>query len=176
MKGRHAGELGALGEDGVDDLAEPPLAGQRDDLGEGLPERAVSLLGGARHRRIEGLGAQQRGFALIEHGELRGDLRFEREALQQALAEPMDGVDLEPATRFEHAREQPPGLAQIGRLGLASRKLRKRGAELVLRQDRPGRKRLQQLVLHLGRRGLGVGQAEDGFGLRARRAAAASTA
>jgi YHS domain-containing protein len=48
------------------------------------------------------------GLRLIEHGEMRRDLRFQREALQQPLAEAVDGVDLEAAFGLQRLGEETP--------------------------------------------------------------------
>src|SRR5262249_59869583 len=93
---------------GVHHLTEILLAGQRDDRRERLPERAVTLLCGAGDGCVEGLPSHVRLAALVEHLKMRCDLGLEREALQQALAEAVDGVDLQPAPRFERTGEEAP--------------------------------------------------------------------
>ena len=45
---------------------------------------------------------------LVEHGEARGDVGFERKLVQQLGAERVDGLHLQPARRFQRAGEQPP--------------------------------------------------------------------
>ncbi len=86
-------------------------------LARALPSSALAVLGRACERRVEGGAPHQGLLALVEHGEMRRDLRFERKALQQPLAEAVDGVDLEAAFGFERAREQAPRKAQALRVG-----------------------------------------------------------
>ena len=93
---------------------------------------------------------------------MRRDLRFEREALQQPLAEAVDGVDLEAAFGFERASEETPRRRSLRiRRGTAmsfGEFLAARPRSECVAQAASSRK---QPVLHLGRRGLGVGQAQD---------------
>ncbi len=168
MIGRHALHLGALSEYGVDGLAQRKLARHRDDRAERVTERAVPVLCGARDHRVEGRLAQQRLPALVKHGEMRRHLRFEREALQQALAEAVNGVDLEPAFGFERPGEQASRVAQVVFFRRAPEQQDKLFAQRLLGHRSPLGKIMEQAVLHLRRRRLGVGQAENRFGSEAR--------
>ena len=108
MQGDHAGKRAALAENRIDDLAEIVLNGHGNDLVERAPKRPVAIGGGARHRRVECCALQPQGLRLIEHREMRRDLRLQREALQQPLAEAVDGVDLEAAFGFQRLSEEAP--------------------------------------------------------------------
>jgi len=78
----------------------------------------------ARDHEIERRLAQQRLLALIEHGEMRRHLGFEREALQQPFAEAVNGVDLEPASGSKCAGEQSSCIAEIVLFGGAPQQCR----------------------------------------------------
>ncbi len=95
-------------------------------LASALPSTLSLSLGGARDRGVERGAAHQRLLALVEHREMRRHLRFERKALQQPLAEAVDGVDLESAFGFERAGEQAPRGAQVLLLGRAPHQRRER--------------------------------------------------
>jgi hypothetical protein len=101
----HGGELGALAKHSVDNFAELVFAGQRNDLGERIAQRAVPLPGSAGNSCVKGLPPDLRLAALVEHLEMRCHLSFERETLQESLAEAMNGMDLKAAPRFKNARE-----------------------------------------------------------------------
>jgi hypothetical protein len=109
----HSGQLGVLVEHRVHNLAEVLFARERNDLGERIAERAVTLLGGAGDRCIEGLPSHVGLAALLQHFEMWRHLSFERKALQEPLAEAVDGMDLESAFCFECARKQAPRGAEV---------------------------------------------------------------
>ncbi len=112
---------------------------------------------------VEHLLAQRAGLAVLEHREARGDAGLEREAAQQRLAEGVDRLDLQPAGSFERAGEEGAGGGELGGRdgvgGLAE--LGERAAERGVVEHRPAAEGAEQAVLHLGRGGLGVGEAED---------------
>ena len=62
---------------------------------------------------INDLGAQQIGGAVFDLGELRADLRLQREAAQKGRAEGVDGLDFQPAGRLNRAGEKGAGIAQL---------------------------------------------------------------
>ena len=163
--GDHARHLGTLGEHRVDDLAEIEFARNRDDARERLTERTLAVFGRAREHGIERLPAELCLSLLVEHREMRRDLSLEREALQQPLAEAVDSVDLEPAFGFERPGKEAPRLVQLAALWRTRHQPLKLGAKLVVGDGRPGSEVLEQAILHLGRRRLGVGEAEDRFRL-----------
>ncbi len=139
------------------------LEQERVGIVAGELAREVGEVGGVvGGERVEHLGAERAGLAVLQHGELGGDARLEREAAEQRLAEGVDGLDLQPARGLERTGEQGAGAGELGgwdRRGLAE------GVEGVLQrgvvEHRPGAEGPEQPVLHLGRGGLGVGEAED---------------
>ena len=161
MQGNHAGKRAALAENSVDDLAEIILRRHRHDLVERASKRAVAICCGTRHRCIECGALQPEGFRLIEHGEMRRDLRLERKALQQPLAEAVDGVDLEAAFGFERLSEETARRLHFRVAGGAAEKRRESCPQLLVRKRGPASELAEQPVLHLGGRHLGVGEAED---------------
>ena len=54
---------------------------------------------------------------LVQHLEARGNAGFQREALQERLAESVDGEDVDAARSVEHAREQAAGGDSLFLLG-----------------------------------------------------------
>ena len=165
MQGHHAGKVAAPAEHRVDDLAEIILDRHRHDLGESLSQRAVAICCGTRHVGIERSALEPHGLSLVEHGEMRRHLGLEREALQQPLAEAVDGVDLEPAFGLQRLRKEPPRRLDLGIVRRAAEKARKPFTQCAVFQRGPRRQLLEQPVLHLGRRHLGVGQAQDALRL-----------
>ena len=101
----------------VERLADLLVVGALRHVAHGAPERRV----GQRRRRIQDLGArvgdQRAGGGVVEDGELARDIRLERELVQQPFAEGVDGLDFQPARRFQRAGEEPPRLAHLSRSG-----------------------------------------------------------
>ena len=84
--------------------------------------RRASRRVGARQRLdllVLGVAQQGRGLGLVQHLEARRHAGLEREALEQRLAEGVDGEDVDAARRVEHAREQAARQAAL--LGLRRR-------------------------------------------------------
>ncbi len=112
---------------------------------------------------VQHLLAQGAGLAVLEHAEPRGDAGLEREAAEQRLAEGVDRLDFQPAGGFERAGKEgagacePAGRNGLGGLAEGSERL----PECRVVEHGPRAERPEQAVLHLGRGGLGVGQAED---------------
>jgi hypothetical protein len=122
---------------------------------------------GARQRLdLLVLGAAQQGrrLGLVQHLEARGDAGLEREALQQRLAERVDGEDVDAARCIEHAGEQPPRQAAL--LGL--RHLGDQRGDLLAERrivgHRPAAELARQSIAHLRGRRLGEGEAKDALG------------
>ena len=78
-----------------------------------MAERAPALLGGARDNSVKRGAPQQRLLALVEHRKMRCHLGLQRKALKQALAEAVNGVDLEAASGLQGLRKQPPRDADL---------------------------------------------------------------
>jgi hypothetical protein len=78
----------------------------------------------------------------------------------------MDCLNAQPARRFNGAGKQTPRLQQRVRADRAIyAKLGQRGAQADLVQHGPAAQTAEQAVLHLGRGGLGIGQAQDALRL-----------
>ena len=92
--------------------------------------RAGIVAGGRLGEHVRGrLGDEFGRLALVEHGEARRHVRLERHKVQEALAEGVDGLDLEAAGRLDGAGEEPPRqlhLAALGALAFELRQLRDR--------------------------------------------------
>ena len=103
--------------------------------GERLAKRAAARRTSKRapSRRLGKIGR----LALVEHLEMPGDIGLERELLQQALAEGMDGLDLQPARRLQGAGEEPPRQRQFVLARPAAFDRFDLAGELLVGQHRP---------------------------------------
>jgi hypothetical protein len=104
---------------------------------------------------------------LVEHLEARRHARLKRKALQQRLAEGVNGEDVDTARRVEHAREQTARRDTLRRIGRAVHELLDLLVELGLRGERPASELARQTVAHFGGRRLGEGEAKDALGFDA---------
>ena len=127
--------------------------------GERLAERAAARRTSKRAPPCR-LGEIGR-LALVEHLEVPGDIGLEGELLQQALAEGVDGLDLQPARRLQGAGEEPPRSSQLVLARPAAFDLRDGAGERLVGQHRPAAEALEDPARHLRRGGLGEGEAED---------------
>ena len=131
--------------------------------GVGVGKRTLDVQGIARHGGPRLAGDQGRGL-VIHDLEGRRHAGLQRKAAQQLLAEGVDGLDLQPAGRFQRLGEQGAGVGQAD--GVAGRGLAlqpdQRRSQLLVLHDRPAAEHVEQPALHLGGGGLGVGHAEDG--------------
>ena len=106
---------------------------------------------------------------VVEDGKARRHAGLEREALQQPLAEGVDGLHLEAAGRLDGDGEELAGALQ-----LLGRRARGRAASRAcLRELRVGRghpfgQPREHALRHLGGGRLGVGERQDALGRRAR--------
>ncbi len=110
--------------------------------------------------------AASSALALVHQLEMRRDAGLDREAPQQRLAEGVDGLDLEPARRVEHAREKLPRQGEVALVRRALQQLADRLAQRAVLGHGPLGEALAEAVRHLGRGGAGESEAED-FGRRA---------
>jgi len=144
----------------------------RDAIGDGGQGVAQLGRGVVVRQRLDllvlGMAQQGRGIGLVEHVESRGDARFEREALQQCLAEGVDGEDVDAARRVEHAGEQ----AACQRPLLWRRRLLGQLLDILVERGvvghRPAAELSRETIAHLRRGSLGEGEAKDALGPRAR--------
>ena len=79
----------------------------------------------------------------------------------------MDGLHLEAAGRFDGHGEQRARVLDFAIRSRADRTGRRSAAPARTRQRHPLRQRVEHALRHLGRGGLGVGEAEDAFRLGA---------
>ena len=101
-----------VGQDGV----ELVVGGIADGGCEGPAERACAVGGGFQQRFVDRFADEGAGELIVENFEPGCNASFEREALEQAFAEGVDGLDLEAAGGFDGASEQCAGeVALFGR-------------------------------------------------------------
>ncbi len=117
------------------------ILGDRDPAGDGS-ERVGQIGRRVRpcqrlHLLVLGVAQQRLRVALVQHLEARRDARLQREALEQRLAEGVDGQDVDAARRVEHAREQAAGDDALGRFGRAVDQLGDLLVELGVRRSWP---------------------------------------
>ena len=154
--------------EGAQGLAESVLARcRRDDL-QSLARCAVRVL----ERRVQcgGNGAFRDGrlFGIIQHLEPRGHGGFKRELMQQALAKPVDGLNLQAARCFNRAGKQPPRFQKLGAVGRLPGHLGNGGGELRIAVRHPCAQGLKDFILHVGGSRLGEGHAENAGGVSPR--------
>ena len=112
--------------------------------------------------------AQQPGGAVIQFGELRRNASLKGEAAQQGGAEAVDGLDPQPARGLNRAGEQLPGFGQrAGGVAGVVAQIGKGAVQVGVGFHRPFTQAAEQPVLHLGRGGFGVSEAQDVLGLDA---------
>ena len=120
------------------------------------------------HRRGHGFGhfldnssAQQAGGAVVQLGELRRHARLKRKTAQQGGAKAVDGLNAQAARRFNGAGKQLTRLGQrAGGMAALIPQFGKGCVQIGVRFHRPFAQTAEQAVLHLGRCGFGVGQAQ----------------
>lgn len=104
---------------------------------------------------------------VVENRELRRDPSLQREAPQQAFAKGVNCLDAQAARGLQGAGKEGAGLIEaIGGDCLARLAEVAQGrAQIGVLQHRPAAERLEQPVLHLRSRGLGIGEAENALRL-----------
>ena len=90
-----------------DHLLEGGVGGGSDGNFKRLAEQTVGRRRALQQHDKCQLVEQLRGGGLIEHLEACCDVGLERELVQQARAEGVDGLHLQPARRFQRSREKP---------------------------------------------------------------------
>ena len=147
------------------------ILGDRDLAGdgrEGIGERRRCIAAGQRLHLLVLHAAQDRlGFGLVQNLEARRHAGLEREALQQRLAEGMNGENVDAARRIEHTREQAARHDALGRLRRPVDQSGDAVVEYHLVGQSPAAKLVGEAVAHLGRGRLGEGEAEDALGFHA---------
>ncbi len=129
--------------------------------GEGLCQSG--LAGGVPEIMSRRAAGEQRRLHLrVEHFEMRGDVGFQRKLVQHRFAEGVDGLDLQPARRFQRLGEQPPCPAQRVAIGPTAVQSfdpcpPAPSSPSAVHSD----KRRKHPVRHVGGGGARVGQAQD---------------
>jgi hypothetical protein len=105
--------------------------------------------------------------ALFQHLEARRHVGLERKLVQQPRAERMDGLHLQPARRVERLCEQAPRMHAPRWVGQIAFDPRDGLVQPGIVERGPFGQRVEHAVRHVGSGGLGIGQAQDLFRLRA---------
>ncbi len=151
----------AVAHDFAEQLFKPAVIG---DIQHGLERpRQVRVLSARRRRQQAeaGVGQKRGGGGIVQHREMAGDIGLQRKPVQQAFAEGVDGLDLQPARRFQRMGEQAPRHRDLQRIGPRTLDLSDLVGKGCFRQHRPFGKPAEHPVRHFGRRRLRIGEAED---------------
>ncbi len=151
----------ALERDGAEEFGETLLAEIAGDLGERLRQLRVSTAPCGGKDRLARLAGNFGSAALVHDLEMRGDLRLDRKAPQQRLAEGVDRQDLHAAGRVEDLCEESPCMLHQGAVGRCPGQVDERLRERAVGERRPLAQPVVDAVCHLGGRRFGKGQAED---------------
>ena len=159
------GEIVALEGDVGEKRVEAPFPGDLERIGKGRgePLRLVCLHpGGPGQEALAGLGQKPRGFGLLHHLEMAGNVRLQRKLVEDRLAKGVDRLDLQPARRLQRAGEELAGL--LHRLLARASSLGKLGQSVGQRRVRHGRPLAEpgkDTGRHFRRRRLGEGEAQN---------------
>ena len=130
-------------------------------------ERTVRIGRGASQNGAPRRIGERVGVALVEHLEVSGDIRLERELVEEPFAEGVDRLDLQPARRLEGPGEEAARFGELGRVRPLALHLGDLLAERRVGKRRPFAEPVEDPLRHLGRRRLGEGEAEDAAGIGA---------
>ncbi|KZC01801.1 hypothetical protein AU375_01887 [Methylobacterium radiotolerans] len=140
--------------------------GFRRDPREGGAQRRVAVRDGVGqdvgHLDVE----QFPGLGLVEHHEAGRHVRLEGEHVEQPLAQGVQRLDLEAARRLDRPGEEAARQPQALGPGALAGEFGEFGGEGLVVQRHPATEEPEDADRHIGRRGLGEGQAEDPAGRR----------
>ena len=163
-----------LGEPGLrQHAAQRPLLVQRlDDRGLDLEiaqqteqrldrARLAAAAQARRQHRLAGFEQHAVALVLLEHAEIERHSGLAREAVQHALAEGVDGLDAQTPRRFQRMGKERAGPEPHARRRRGTAQRHEVAFELKIARQRPFSQPLGDAAAHLGRRRLGVGEAEN---------------
>ena len=134
---------------------------------ERLGQRRAGRRRGLGENLVGGIGQQGCALVVVEDGKAGRNAGLQRKALQQPLAEGVDGLHLEATGRLDGDGEE---LARPLHL-LCGRRPAKQRLDVSFQGrvvgGHPLAQALEYPLRHLGRRSLGVGQGQDALGRRA---------
>ncbi len=154
-------ELRALGSGLVQHGHKLGVRGGRNRDFEGAAEGLVRRRGGFKQHRHPGAFQHLALCALLQHGEMRRHVAFERELLQDAGTERMNGLHLEPAGRLERRRKQAPGALAFGGVDIRNADLPHSLIKRIIVERDPTFQLIVNARRHVGGRRLGECDAED---------------
>ena len=159
-------ELAGIGEALADGRLDLHVAQRIEQRTHGVPHGA-SCLEPIGQYRLARLTQKARSGVVFDHREIDRHPGLAREALQHGLAKGVDGVDLEPARRIERVGEKAARPQPFGCRRPAPEQPIELGVQFPIVLPGPARQDRGHPMPHLGRRRLGVGEAQYGFWLRA---------
>ena len=149
--------FGAAQQECLDRLGRHPQAERGERIEQVLPPAGL----GIGQQVGEHLAHQQQPLAVLHRAAAGDQSRLVRERAEQPLGERMDRVDAQPAAgTIEHGREQGTGACLRVRTEVRTDGPQF-GGELGRRQANPAGEAIVDALGHLGRAGLGEGQAQD---------------
>ncbi len=158
-------QIVATGDDLAQKCIEPAFAADRQHRLERAGEIVVRAGRDAGKKIAPRLADECRFHLRIQHLEMAGDVRFEREAVQDRFAEGVDGLYLQPARRFQRGGKEPAGAQKARAAGRTAFHLADRFGQFLVAERGPRAKLGEDSVRHVGGGRLGIGQAEDLSGL-----------
>ncbi len=157
--GQHAAKDALLVQRFDDRLLDGEIRQQAEQRIDGVCLGAAAQAGG--EHGLARLLQHAVALVLLQHLEIERHLRLVREAVEDRLAEGVDGLDAQPAWRFERMGEQRAGAQQHAAGWWSAAQLRQVVDQFGLGGQRPLAEPLADAAAHLGSRRLGVGEAED---------------
>ena len=149
------------------DLGQPLAGSIEADPAEGVGELRRRLRRGLRQHLLRRLRDLFPDLRLVEHAEAGRDVRLERDEVQEAFAEGVDGFDLQAAraSRPRARKAGAPGGDDPATALTPSSSASSSPSDCLVERD-PLRQPLEDADRHVGGRRLGEGQAEDPPGRR----------
>ena len=160
--------MGAEGFGAAQRLLQKVIEGEGAALPRHQVELGHALRGRAqrRERPVARVEHEEASLVLIDDLEMRRDIGLERKKPEQPLGEGVQRLNLEPARRLDRAGEQLPRKGELRRARRSRAAFDDRLRKGLVRKARPPGELGEDALGHVGRRRLGVGEAQD---LRRRR-------
>ena len=130
-----------------------------DDENRGVSQGCIAALQRETDGVVACFGQQFSGGNLVQQFEMGRDFCLKRKAAQQAFAEGVDGLDFQPAGGFQRLREKLPRAFERNGIAPAGVQLTQGIAQGEIFHQRPSAEAREQLVLHIGGGGAGIGEA-----------------
>ena len=145
----------------VEEIRQLVLGDMAFERGDGTAEGRVGVGEAAQEDAGAGPRNQFSRRARFEDGKARGHIGLEGEKPQQALAEAVNGEDLQAARRFDRLGEEPARRPQVSARRRRAADVLDPGRECRVVEAGPVGEVTKNAVLHVRGGGLGEGQAQE---------------